>query len=123
MSQWRWVERPGSCTAASGIRECSQDSVMIITQQSPIVPGKSKRKIEEMERVATDGKAGKSIRAVAKDRTIDRFCETTEFQRGGVSPYNTADFDNDVNASVSETNIRGNVMRPRGSEALLHVVR
>ena len=31
----------------------------------------------------------------------------TEFQRGGISPYNTADFDNDVNASVSETNIRG----------------
>jgi len=32
---------------------------------------KSKRKTEEMER-ATDGEAGESIRAVAKDRNVDR---------------------------------------------------
>ena len=36
------------------------------------MPRKSKRKTEEMERAATRGEAGESIRAVAKDRNIDR---------------------------------------------------
>ena len=45
------------------------------------MPGKSKRKIEEMERVATDGNAGKFIRAVAKDRNIDRSTLCRDIQR------------------------------------------
>ena len=36
------------------------------------MPRKSKRKTEEIKRAATDGKCGKSIRSVAKDRNIDR---------------------------------------------------
>ena len=36
------------------------------------MPIKPKRKTEEMKKAATDGEAGESFRAVAKDRNIDR---------------------------------------------------
>ncbi|KAF3837669.1 hypothetical protein F7725_009437 [Dissostichus mawsoni] len=58
-----------------------------------------------------------SAHSQVTDDSWGMFCETTEFQRGGVSPYNTADFDNNVNASVSETNIRVTPEVERRSEA------
>ncbi|KAI4800032.1 hypothetical protein KUCAC02_016569 [Chaenocephalus aceratus] len=46
------------------------------------MPRKSKRKTEEMER-ATDGEAGESIRAVVKDRNIDRSTLRRDINRKG----------------------------------------
>ncbi|KAI9546106.1 hypothetical protein NQZ68_030693 [Dissostichus eleginoides] len=53
------------------------------------MPRKSKRKTEEMERAATECKAGKSIRAGAKDRNIERSTLCRDMKRKGEKEVKT----------------------------------